>query len=134
MRPAVAGFQLTPCVRASDINFDHDVPSTERGKEQGNVTKLTGALVVGMEYAVRGSAGSVAEVAFTPTTSLCDGLDPDTLTPTVYVKCLLGSCLFWDRVSCIDACGCLVGYMLVYVGGIHAPYVHISYRSIRWPT
>ena len=98
VRPAVAGFQLTPYVRASDINFDHDVPSTEKGKEQGNVTKITGALVVGMEYAVRGSAGSVAEVAFTPTTSLCGGLDPDTLTPTVYVKCLLGSCLLGESL------------------------------------
>ena len=78
--PPVAGFKLTPYVRAS-VSFDHDAPP--RGGSNGSTLEISGALVVGMDYAARGSSGSVTEVAFTPTMDLDHGLQVDSLIPTV---------------------------------------------------
>ena len=57
--PPVAGFKLTPYVRAS-VSFDHNAPP--RGGSNESTLEISGALVVGMDYAARGSSGSVIEV------------------------------------------------------------------------
>jgi len=78
--PPVAGFQLTPYIRAS-VNFDHDAPAQEKGGPPS--LEISASMVVGMDYAARGSSGSVAEIAFSPVMDLVDGLQQDSLVPTI---------------------------------------------------
>ena len=78
--PPVAGFKLTPYIRAS-VNFDHDAPAKTKGGPPS--LEISASMVVGMDYAARGSSGSVAEVAFSPVMDLDDGLQQDSLVPTI---------------------------------------------------
>jgi hypothetical protein len=99
--PPVAGFKLTPYVRASD-SFDHSAPP--RGGSNGSTLEISGALVVGMDYAARGSSGSVTEVGCCALVSCMDSN-----AVSVCVVIVAPSPTFWLilvtlRRSALDVC------------------------------